>query len=278
MPGRTGSGLNYQAGSAQGGVLAIVQARVSSSRLPAKVLRTILGHPMLARQLERLRRCKHVDQIVVATSDDPSDEAINELCSAESVQCFRGNLNDVLDRFYQCASKLQPAHVVRLTGDCPLTDPDLIDEVIGFHIHGDYDFVSNAIEPSFPDGLDVAVFRFRLLEQAWRLARLPSEREHVTPYMRRNAERGKIANYPGKPDRSHMRWTVDEPADFTFVCAIYERLYPDKPDFSSADIYRLLEREPELLKINAGIGRNEGLQRSLQLDTEWKARNENSNT
>jgi spore coat polysaccharide biosynthesis protein SpsF len=218
-----------------------------------------------------------VDQILVATSDHPSDEAIEELCSTESVKCFRGSLDDVLDRYYQSAKDLKPAHVVRLTGDCPLTDPDLIDKVIEFHLRGGYDFVSNAIEPSFPDGLDVAVFRFSTLEKAWRLARLPSEREHVTPYMRRHTERDRVGNYRGKPDRSNMRWTVDELVDFTFVSAIYERLYQDMPNFTSEDIYRLLEREPELLKINGGIGRNEGLQHSLQSDTEWKARNEKPN-
>jgi len=260
------------------GVLAIVQARVSSSRLPAKVLQPILGKPMLVRQLERLLRCKKVDKLMVATSDDSTDLPIVDLCATESIACFRGSLNDVLDRFYYAALTYRPLHVVRLTGDCPLTDPALIDAVTEYHISGAYDFVSNATEPTFPDGLDVAVFRFALLERTWRDARLPSEREHVTPYMRRHPERDKIGIYKGSPDRSHLRWTVDEPGDFAFVKAVYERLYPNKPDFDSDDVYRLLEREPGLLQLNDGVRRNHGLQRSLQQDSEWKERNGKSHT
>lgn len=256
--------MSRATGGRQFDVIAILQARVSSSRLPGKVLRPILGRPMLARQLERLRRSRRIEKLLVATSDDPSDQPIAELCAAEAVACVRGSLHDVLDRYYQAAKPLAPAHVVRLTGDCPLTDPELIDAVVEFHLRGGYDFTSNAIEPSFPDGLDVAVFRYRLLEHAWQGATLASEREHVTLFMRRQPERFRIGAYKGSPDRSQMRWTVDEPADLAFVTAVYERLYPGKPDFGSGDIYQLLEREPELLLLNRGIGRNEGLQRSLE--------------
>ena len=268
MPGRDNPSLKSRADGERVAILAIVQARVSSSRLPAKVLRPILGHPMLSRQLERLRRCRNVGKLLVATSDDSSDQPIAELCAAESVACFRGSLDDVLDRFYQAAKPLQPTHVVRLTGDCPLADPELIDRVIEFHLQGGYDFVSNAIEPTFPDGLDAAVFRIQLLEQAWREAKLPSEREHLTLFMRHHPERYRIGSYRGSLDRSYMRWTVDEPADFAFVSAVYQRLYPQNPDFSSENIYRLLKEEPELLQLNGGIGRNVGLQRSLQQDHE----------
>lgn len=269
--------MNVSAQTTQTRILAVIQARASSSRLPAKVLQPILGRPMLSRQLERLRRCRRIDKLLVATSEDSSDQPIADLCAAESVDCFRGSLNDVLDRFYQAAKPFFPAHVVRLTGDCPLADPELIDRVIEFHVQGDFDFVSNAIEPTFPDGLDAAVFRFQLLEQAWREATLPSEREHVTPFMRHHPERYKIGSYTGFPDRSGFRWTVDEPADFAFVTEVYERLYPGRPDFGSEDIYRLLDQEPGLLRLNDGIGRNEGLQRSRQQDNEWKMKNENQN-
>lgn len=256
------------------GVLAIVQARTSSSRLPAKVLQPILGRPMLSRQLERLRRCGRVDKLLVATSDDSSDEPIAALCANESVACFRGSLDDVLDRYYQAAKLFQPSHVVRLTGDCPLADPELIDRTIDFYLKGNYDFVSNATEPTFPDGLDAAVFRFRVLEQAWQEAQLPSEREHLTLFMRRYPERYKSGAYKGYPDRSYMRWTVDEPADLIFVRAIYERLYPKNPNFSSDDIYHLLDCHPDLLRLNSGIMRNEGMLRSLKYDNEWKSNNE----
>jgi len=277
MSGRGKSNLKGQAEGGRIDVLAIVQARASSSRLPAKVLEPILGRPMLLRQLERLRRCRRIGKLLVATSDNPSDRPIADLCDAESVACFRGSQDDVLDRYYRAASLYMPTHVVRLTGDCPLADPELIDSVIEFYLVGGYDFVSNAIEPTFPDGLDAAVFRFQLLEHAWREAKLPSEREHLTLFMRHHPERYKIGSYKVSPDRSHMRWTVDEPADLAFVRAIYERLYPGKPNFDSEDIYRLLDAEPGLLRLNGGIERNEGLRRALQLDNEWKSRNENPN-
>jgi len=257
--------------------LAILQARVSSSRLPRKVLLPILGEPMLFRQIERIRRATRIEQLVVATSTDPSDDALASECATRGIGCFRGSLDDVLDRFYRIAVSFQPANIVRLTGDCPLADPELIDRIIEFHAKGNYDFVSNAIEPTFPDGLDMSVFRFRLLNEAWHEAQLPSEREHVTIFMKQHPQRYKIGSYKESPDRSYMRWTVDEAADFAFVSAIYERLFPGEPDFDSEDIYRLLEEHPELLCLNSGIGRNEGLQRSLQKDNEWKSHNEKQN-
>lgn len=257
-------------------VLAILQARVSSSRLPGKVLLPILGEPMLFRQIERIHRAKRIEQLVVATSTDASDDVLASECATRGIYCFRGSLDDVLDRYYHAALGFQPANVVRLTGDCPLTDPELIDRVIGFHLQGAYDFVSNAINPTFPDGLDAVIFRFHILEQAWREARLPSEREHVSLFMKNRPERYRIANYEGSPDRSDMRWTVDEPSDFEFVQSVYSHLYPDKPDFGSEDIYHLLEQRPELQRINSSIGRNEGLLSSLRKDQEWKSANEES--
>jgi spore coat polysaccharide biosynthesis protein SpsF len=236
-------------------VLAILQARMSSRRLPGKVLRTILGRPMLSLQIERLRRCRRIDRLIVATSSDPSDAPIADLCSRERIDCFRGDLQDVLDRFYQAASRYAPEHVVRLTGDCPLADPGLIDRVIDFHLEGGYDFTGNALVRTFPVGLDVSVFRHALLGQAWREARRPEEREHVTLYMKAHPERFRLGDYREAQDRSNLRWTVDEPADFDFVRAVYERLYPANPSFDSADVYRLLEREPGLAAMNRVAGK-----------------------
>jgi spore coat polysaccharide biosynthesis protein SpsF len=235
--------------------LAILQARMSSRRLPGKVLRPILGRPMLALQLERVRRCRRIDKLIVATSTEPSDDPIAALCRPEGIECFRGSLEDVLDRYYCAALPFRPDHVVRLTADCPLADPALIDRVIAFHLEGGYDFTSNSLVRTFPAGLDVSVFRHALLEEAWCKARLPAEREHVTVYMKAHPERYRLGDFRDGEDRSGLRWTVDEPADLDFVTAVYERLYPANPRFDAADVYRLLEREPALGAINHGAGR-----------------------
>jgi len=254
-------------------VLAILQARVSSTRLPGKVLKPIQGKPMLARQIERILRCRKIDKLVVATSQDPSDDAVEQLCAELGVACFRGSLNDVLDRFYQAARSIAPDYVVRLTGDCPLAEPELIDGVIEFALVGDYDYASNCLEFSFPDGLDVEVFRFTCLEQAHREARLPSAREHVTPFIWRRPERFRIGAYKSDIDLSYLRWTVDEREDFELVSRIYEALYPTNPHFNRYDILALLEREPQLQTINACYARNTGLRKSLRQDEEFVNRN-----
>src|SRR5476649_1017963 len=151
---------------------AILQARVSSSRLPGKVLKPILGRAMLLHQLDRVRRAGSLDDLVVATSTESGDDAIETMCAAEGIRCFRGSLNDVLDRFYQAALPFNPDYIVRLTGDCPLADPELIDRVVNFLITGGFDIAGAA--PTFPDGLDVEAMRFSILETAWREATLPS--------------------------------------------------------------------------------------------------------
>ncbi|CDG81589.1 cytidylyltransferase domain-containing protein [Janthinobacterium agaricidamnosum] len=247
-------------------ILAILQARVSSSRLPGKVLKPLLGVPMLIRQIERLRGVSRIDQLLVATSNESSDDAIEELCRAHGVACFRGDLNDVLERFHQAAQTAAPEHIVRLTADCPLTDAALIDQVIEFYLDGDYDYASNSLEATYPDGLDVEIFRASCLEQAWQEARLPSQREHVTPFINQQPQRYKIGLYRGATDLSHLRWTVDEPKDFELVTMIYEALYPDNSRFSMQDVLSLLERRPELADWNTMHERNEGYQKSLDAD------------
>lgn len=249
-------------------ILAILQARVSSSRLPGKVLKPLLGEPMLLRQIERVRRVQKIDQLLVATSTEPSDDLIEEMCARHGVACFRGNLNDVLDRFYQAAQPVHPDYVVRLTADCPLADPEVIGKTISVCLEGGYDYVSNALEPTFPDGLDVEVFRFSCLEQAWREARLPSQREHVTPFIYSQPERFKIGQYKNATDLSFLRWTVDEQRDFELVSAIYEELYPKNPAFATQDILKMLDSRPELKDLNTMHQRNEGYQKSLKADSQ----------
>ncbi|MBE3023624.1 NTP transferase domain-containing protein [Janthinobacterium sp. GW458P] len=247
-------------------ILAILQARVSSSRLPGKVLMPLLGEPMLLRQLERLRDVRQIDHLLVATSSEAPDDAIEALCQANGIDCFRGDLNDVLERFHQAAQTFSPEHIVRLTADCPLTDPALIDEVITFYLAGDYDYVSNCVEATYPDGLDVEIFRASCLDDAWQEARLPSQREHVTPFIHQQAQRYKVGVYRSVRDWSHLRWTVDEPKDFELVSIIYEALYRENKRFSMQDVLLLLERRPELANWNTMHGRNEGLQKSLAAD------------
>ncbi len=247
-------------------ILAILQARSTSTRLPQKVLQPVLGTPMLMRQIERVQRAKNIDNLLVATSMDATDDAIERLCVEGNVFCFRGSLDDVLDRFYRAAQQFSPDQIVRLTGDCPLSDPGLIDDVIEFHVSGGYDYVSSALEPTFPDGLDVEVFRFSCLEEAWREAELPSQREHVTLFINGQPNRYKIGSFRNDTDLSHLRWTVDEPVDFELISKIYEALYPSKPAFTMRDILELLDSNPELKDINSHHGRNEGLQKSLAKD------------
>lgn len=232
-------------------VLCILQARMSSTRLPGKVLKPILGQPMLARQLERIRRARRIDRVMVATSIEPGDAAIESLCGALGVECFRGSLADVLDRYYQAALRYRPAHVMRLTGDCPLTDPEILDRLVEMHEREGNDYSANVHERTYPDGLDAEVFKFAMLEKAWANGHSALEREHVTPYMYRTGPDCKRGALKDSMDRSSLRWTVDYPEDFVFVSKIFGHLYPVKPTFNTADVHRLLAEQPELSSINS---------------------------
>jgi spore coat polysaccharide biosynthesis protein SpsF len=247
-------------------ILGVLQARVASTRLPGKVLLPVLGEPMIVRQIERLRRAKTLDDIVVATSADPSDDALQEVCERVGVACFRGSLDDVLDRFYHAAFPYAPHHVVRLTGDCPLLDPVIVDAVVEMHLAGDFDYTSSALKPSFPDGLDVEALRFEVLDEVWRTAVLRSEREHVTLRIYRQPGRYRLGSFSNDTDLSFMRWTVDEPEDLEMVRRVYEALYPAHPAFATGDILDLLRTHPEIAGINRGHRRNEGLEKSLRED------------
>ncbi len=248
------------------GVVAVLQARMSSTRLPGKVLLRTCGKPLLQHQIERVRRSKRIDTLVVATSDDASDTPLAALCKDLGVPAFRGSLDDVLDRMVSAARPHNPRWLVRLTGDCPLADPQVIDQVIEAALQGDVDYVSNALNPSFPDGLDVECVRFTALEQAWREADLPSEREHVTPFIHTRPQRYRLREVRHTPDLSHLRWTVDEPADFVIVSQVFEHLYAKRPDFSMNDVLELLRLQPGLTSLNSQLVRNEGYLKSLADD------------
>jgi spore coat polysaccharide biosynthesis protein SpsF len=228
----------------------------------------ILGAPMLLRQLERVRMAELIDALLIATSDDMSDDPIALLCKKQDVRCFRGSRDDVLDRFYQATRGLLPDHIVRLTGDCPLCDPALIDRVVEHHLRGSFDYTSNTIEPTYPDGLDVEIIRFCCLEEVWREARLPSQREHVTPFVYQHPERYRIGSVKHDVDLSELRWTVDEPEDLELIRRIYGELYPKNQAFGTGDILDYLDRQPGLNAVNSHYQRNEGFRKSLKADSQ----------
>ncbi len=245
-------------------VVAIIQARMSSTRLPGKVLMSLAGIPVLEHVVSRIGCCKTVDQIVVATSIDISDDDIEAWCKKAKVNCFRGSLNDVLDRYYQAAKHYQAEAIVRITADCPAIDPTIVDEVVDVYLQGEFEFYGLAGE--FPDGLDCTVFSFSAIQRAWNESILPSEREHVGPYIEKNPEIFKSGGLFKFQGMSHHRWTLDEPNDYEFLQAIFTRLYKKDEPFLTKDILVALEKEPELVKINSNIIRNEGYIKSLKSD------------
>ncbi len=244
-------------------VLAIVQARMSSTRFPGKVMATVAGKPMLLHQLDRIRSAEGIDKVIVATSIDPSDDVLAELCQQHDIEVFRGDLEDVLKRYHQASQQWPANHIVRITGDCPLIDPAIIDQVITTHLQEKNDYTSNVAPPTFPDGLDVEIFTVKCLNKVFAEARLSSQREHVTVYIHQNPAQFKIGNVSSQTDLSHLRWTVDTRRDFELIELIFESLYPKNPDFRYQDILELIQKQPELAVYNAQYKRNEGLEASL---------------
>ncbi|MBI4779667.1 glycosyltransferase family protein [Candidatus Falkowbacteria bacterium] len=249
-------------------ITAIIQARTGSSRLPEKVLKEVCGKTLLEHQILRVKRAKLLDRIIVATTDKPADDPIAEIAKKTGVDIFRGSEADVLDRYYKAAKKYNASEIVRLTGDCPLIDPVIIDLVIDYYLKNKnlYDYASNVRPPTFPDGLDVEVFSMATLEKAWQEAKLPSEREHVTAYIGKNPEIFRLGIVENAKDLSYLRMTIDEPADWELISKIFLDLYPSKPDFDLADILTLFGRQTELLKLNSDITRNHGYLKSLAKD------------
>jgi spore coat polysaccharide biosynthesis protein SpsF len=245
--------------------VAIIQARMSSIRLPDKIMADIIGKPMLSHVVNRAQQAKHLDLVVVATSVHPQDDLVVTFCRKEGIPYFRGSLDDVLDRYYHAARHYDADVVVRLTADCPLLDPSVIDQIVQVFRSGQYDYVSNTIQPTYPDGLDTEVFRFDVLEQTWREARLKSEREHVTPYIKKQTALFRLHNVENDQDLSSLRWTVDRPEDLEFVRAVYGYL-SKTASFGVNEVLSLIEEHPELPMINAGFERNEGYIKSLRED------------
>ena len=241
-------------------VVVIIQARMGSTRLPGKVLLDLGGKPMLARVVSRCRQATMVDQVVIATSDDPSDDAIENYCLAQGYPCFRGSLHDVLDRYYQAARQFEASIIVRITADCPLIDPAVIDQVVSALIDREqelkWDFVANRLPPpwkrSYPIGLDVEVCTFSALERAWKEAKEAHQREHVMPYLYEQEGRFQVLVLNHIPDYGDLRWTVDTPEDLALIRQIYSR-FDGGDGFSWMDVIELFQHEPALAEINASV-------------------------
>lgn len=233
-------------------VVAIVQARMGSTRLPGKVIEDIEGESVLARVVNRLRRARLIDEVLVATTDRAADDAIVKECRSLSVMISRGDQDDVLDRYFRAAQLAKAEIVVRITSDCPLIDPQITDKTIAAFLVGRPDYASNSLVRSYPRGLDTEVMSFAALGRAWQEARKPYEREHVTPYIYEHPAEFKLLAVTGDADYSGHRWTVDTPEDLALVRAIYARL-KDNATFLWQDVLDVLDREPELMELNRSI-------------------------
>jgi spore coat polysaccharide biosynthesis protein SpsF len=243
---------------------AIVQARMGSTRLPGKILKPLAGRPALWHLVDRLNRSKRLKEIIVATTANQEDAVVVKFCEENGIRWFRGSENDVLDRYYQAAKACAADPIIRITADCPVIDPAIVDEMIDRFFAGNYD--AYGLGGQFPDGLDCECFAFWVIEDAWKNANLPSEREHVGIYPGKHPEKFRLGIYEKFSGLGHLRWTLDEEADLHFLQAVFERLYKPDAIFQTGDILELLRREPELMSINQGITRNEGLLKSLSED------------
>jgi spore coat polysaccharide biosynthesis protein SpsF (cytidylyltransferase family) len=248
-----------------GRVVAIVQARYGSSRLPGKTVADICGKTLLEHVFERARACQRVDEVVLATTTEPADRQLIALAASLGIATYAGSTNDVLDRYYQAARRFCASTIVRITADDPFKDPEVVDRVIAAFQAEPLDYASNTIRPTFPEGLDVEVFSFEALETAWKGATKRSDREHVTPFLWRQPERFRLLNVTLDRDLSYLRWTIDYEPDLRFARTVYRELQPNSL-FGMCTILELLDHEPALAQMNAGIERNAGYQLSLKQD------------
>lgn len=233
-------------------IVAIVQARMGSSRLPGKVMRNICGRTMIARVVRRATRSELIDQIVVATTTKTSDDPIVAECDRLNVPVFRGDEQDVLDRYYQAAMAYNAEAIVRITSDCPLIEPKVVDRVIQALLNEHPDYASNSIKHTYPRGLDAEVMTMEALIRAWQKATEPYQRIHVTPYIYQNPDQFKLFSVMYEADYSYYRWTVDTQEDLDFVRAVYSRL-GNMDTFTWKDVLAILEKEPVLTEINRHI-------------------------
>jgi spore coat polysaccharide biosynthesis protein SpsF (cytidylyltransferase family) len=253
--------------------LAIIQARMGSTRLPNKVLKKVNNTPLLAYQIKRLKLSEKIDKIVIATGDNRQNDPIEKMCNQIKTPCFRGSEDDVLERYYKCSIKYPKYdHILRITGDCPLIDPYVVDQVIDYYKKNKFEYVSNVEPPTYPDGMDIEIFTKSILEKVHKAASLDSEREHVTWLIRKSnkfAKENKFirGNHQAPHDFSHFRLTVDEERDFEVIKYLIKN---SKLTDSYTHYISLLTKNPKIMLKNMSIIRNEGLAKSLKKDYENK--------
>ncbi|MGE5396032.1 MAG: cytidylyltransferase domain-containing protein [Chitinophagales bacterium] len=234
---------------------AIIQTRMGSTRLPGKVMLNLCGKPVIHHVIDRVLQSKYIEQVIIATTVDERDRIIVDAVRGyhSRATTFRGSEEDVLDRYYQAAVENALETVVRITSDCPLIDPGVSDLVVSRYLEGNFDYVSNTIERTYPRGLDTEAFSFQSLEKAWKEANRPEEREHVTPYIWRYPEKFRLGSVVSEVDFSGHRWTLDTVEDWEFIQAVYNYLYQGSNDFLLPEVLALLNTRPELTGINANV-------------------------
>ncbi len=245
---------------------AIIQARMGSTRLPGKIMMKLNGISILESLLKQISNCTKLDGVILATTVNKEDDAIETFANDNSIDFFRGNSSDVLDRFYQCSKKFSVDNIVRITSDCPLLDPQLVDKVISLFLTKKYDYTNNFVERTFPFGTEVEVFSFDSLEKAWKNAKLISQREHVTPYIYDNPTLFSLGYVKHSVDISNLHFAVDRIEDLKFVRMIYQKI--KKNPILLNDILEILDKNPTLNNINKEIDPREGYKKSLLNDGE----------
>ena len=247
----------------------IIQARMGSTRLPGKVMMNVEDQkPVLYFVIKQLQECKLIDKIIVATTTNEEDEEIVNYIKNLGIDCFRGNPKDVLDRYYQCAKEYSISSVVRIPSDKPLIDPEIVDKVISMFENNSYDYITNFLpNPTFPSGTEVEIFSINALKKAWENAKLPSEKEHVTPYFSNHQDEFKITHIKNSENLSHLRWAVDKMEDLKLVRKIVSKI--KKRPILMKNIVDLFSKEPELTEINRNVNRKEGDTKSLKEDQEF---------
>ncbi len=246
-------------------ITCIIQARTDSKRLANKVLKEIEDAPVICHIINRIKRSRNVEQIILATTDNDSDKILLDIAEKFKIIGFAGDEDDVLERFFDAATSFSADPIVRITGDCPLVDPELLDIMIQIFLENKYDYISNTIERTFPDGLDIEIFSFDALKKTHRQAKWSSEREHVTPFIVKNQDLFRVYSYRNKQDLSNLRWCVDEEDDLLMVKQIFHEMITEQ-FFSTADIIDLISKNPKIAEINKNIKSNEGYKKSLEND------------